>query len=158
MCHFCSDSFLCSSLTLTVIPNIAFALTPTPVVTPTLTPLSLSFYSHPFPYSPSYPSLIRIPPFSSPSLLLFFSFTQPSLLPLFSRLPCPSPILAPTPTLIHALTITLTLNPLQTQTPMPFVMAWTPGTSTHIFRLEKTHPLFAQDGSIALSISTGYLL
>ena len=79
MCHFCSDSFLCSSLTLTVIPNIAFALTPTPVVTPTLTPLSLSFYSHPFPYSPSYPSLIRIPPFSSPSLLLLFSFSSPLL-------------------------------------------------------------------------------
>jgi hypothetical protein len=26
--------------------------------------------------------------------------------------------------------------------PMPFVMAWTPGTSTHIFRLQKTHPVF----------------
>jgi hypothetical protein len=24
--------------------------------------------------------------------------------------------------------------------PMPFVMAWTPGTSTHLFRLQKTHP------------------
>ena len=26
------------------------------------------------------------------------------------------------------------------QPPMPFVMAWTPGTSTHLFRLQKTHP------------------
>jgi hypothetical protein len=24
--------------------------------------------------------------------------------------------------------------------PLPFVMAWTPGTSTHLFRLQKTHP------------------
>jgi hypothetical protein len=25
--------------------------------------------------------------------------------------------------------------------PMPFVMAWSPDTSTHIFRLSKTHPV-----------------
>ena len=36
--------------------------------------------------------------------------------------------------------------------PMPFVMAWTPGTSTHIFRLEKTHPIFEEDKLLALSI------
>jgi len=37
---------------------------------------------------------------------------------------------------------------------MPFVMAWTPGTSTHIFRLEKTHPMFEDDELLHLSIST----
>lgn len=26
--------------------------------------------------------------------------------------------------------------------PMPFIMAWTAGTSTHMFRLSKTHPIF----------------
>lgn len=36
--------------------------------------------------------------------------------------------------------------------PMPFVMAWTPGTSTHIFRLEKTHPVFETDPLLKLSI------
>lgn len=36
--------------------------------------------------------------------------------------------------------------------PMPFVMGWTPGTSTHIFRLQKTFPLFEQDSLIAKSI------
>jgi hypothetical protein len=120
----------------------------------TLTLLLLS----PLPLLPFLPFSFLIPPFSSPSLILLFSFTQHPLLPLFPRLPCPSPILTPTPTLIHALTITLTPTTLHTQIPMPFVMAWTPGTSTHIFRLEKTHPLFAQDDSIALSISTGHRL
>ena len=38
------------------------------------------------------------------------------------------------------------------QPPMPFVMAWTPGTSTHIFRLEKTVPAFEYDKDLALSI------
>lgn len=38
--------------------------------------------------------------------------------------------------------------------PMPFVMAWTPGTSTHIFRLEKTHSVFETDPLLALSIKT----
>ena len=38
------------------------------------------------------------------------------------------------------------------QPPMPFVMAWTPGTSTHIFRLEKTVPEFETDPELALSI------
>lgn len=38
------------------------------------------------------------------------------------------------------------------QPPMPFVMAWTPGTSTHIFRLEKTVPEFETDKELALSI------
>ena len=37
---------------------------------------------------------------------------------------------------------------------MPFVMAWTPGTSTHIFRLEKTHPVFEEDNLLKQSIST----
>ena len=32
--------------------------------------------------------------------------------------------------------------------------AWTPGTSTHIFRLEKTHPMFEDDELLRLSIST----
>ena len=36
--------------------------------------------------------------------------------------------------------------------PMPFVMGWTPGTSTHIFRLEKTVPMFEEDPDLALSI------
>lgn len=40
------------------------------------------------------------------------------------------------------------------QPPMPFVMAWTAGTSTHIFRLEKTHPQFEFDPLLKLSIST----
>jgi hypothetical protein len=35
---------------------------------------------------------------------------------------------------------------------MPFVMAWTPGTSTHLFRLEKTHPVFETDPFITKSI------
>lgn len=35
--------------------------------------------------------------------------------------------------------------------PMPFVMAWTPGTSTHLFRLEKTHPVFEEDKYLAKS-------
>ena len=35
---------------------------------------------------------------------------------------------------------------------MPFVMGWTPGTSTHIFRLQKTFPIFEQDPLIAKSI------
>lgn len=38
------------------------------------------------------------------------------------------------------------------QPPMPFVMAWTPGTSTHIFRLQKTHEVFEQNNFIARSI------
>lgn len=38
--------------------------------------------------------------------------------------------------------------------PMPFVMAWTPGTSTHIFRLEKTHSIFETDPLLKLSIKT----
>ena len=38
--------------------------------------------------------------------------------------------------------------------PMPFVMAWTPGTSTHIFRLEKTHSVFETDSQLAQSIKT----
>jgi hypothetical protein len=36
--------------------------------------------------------------------------------------------------------------------PMPFVMGWTPGTSTHIFRLEKTYPIFETDHYLKLSI------
>eukprot|EP01035_Chromulina_nebulosa_P017287 gene17287-22823_t len=36
--------------------------------------------------------------------------------------------------------------------PMPFVMAWTPGTSTHIFRLGITHPYFTEDVDIVRSI------
>ena len=36
--------------------------------------------------------------------------------------------------------------------PMPFVMAWTPGTSTHLFRLGKTHPVFEQNPYLALSM------
>jgi hypothetical protein len=36
--------------------------------------------------------------------------------------------------------------------PMPFVMAWTPGTSTHIFRLTKTVPQFEYDPQLQLSI------
>ena len=35
---------------------------------------------------------------------------------------------------------------------MPFVMAWTPGTSTHLFRLQKTHPVFEYDPLLRLSI------
>lgn len=38
------------------------------------------------------------------------------------------------------------------QPPMPFVMVWTAGTSTHIFRLSKTHPIFELDPLLALSI------
>ena len=37
--------------------------------------------------------------------------------------------------------------------PMPFVMGWTPGTSTHIFRLQKTHPIFETDPHLVRSIS-----
>lgn len=36
--------------------------------------------------------------------------------------------------------------------PMPFIMGWTPGTSTHIFRLQKTHPIFETDPYILKSI------
>ena len=36
--------------------------------------------------------------------------------------------------------------------PRPFVMAWTPGTSTHIFRLQKTVPAFETDPALVLSI------
>lgn len=36
--------------------------------------------------------------------------------------------------------------------PMPFVMAWTPGTSTHLFRLQKTHPVFEEHPLLARSI------
>jgi hypothetical protein len=36
--------------------------------------------------------------------------------------------------------------------PRPFVMAWTPGTSTHIFRLQKTVPAFETDPDLVLSI------
>jgi hypothetical protein len=36
--------------------------------------------------------------------------------------------------------------------PMPFVMAWTPGTSTHLFRLQKTHPIFEYHPLLAASI------
>ncbi|RYG69047.1 hypothetical protein EON64_03715 [archaeon] len=36
--------------------------------------------------------------------------------------------------------------------PMPFVMAWTPGTSTHIFRLQKTFPVFEENPYLAKSI------
>jgi hypothetical protein len=35
---------------------------------------------------------------------------------------------------------------------MPFVMGWTPGTSTHIFRLQKTHPVFETDPLLVGSI------
>lgn len=35
--------------------------------------------------------------------------------------------------------------------PMPFVMAWTPGSSTHMFRLQKTHPVFENDANIMRS-------
>jgi hypothetical protein len=38
------------------------------------------------------------------------------------------------------------------QPPMPFVMAWTPGTSTHIFRLEKTVSEFETDKELISSI------
>jgi hypothetical protein len=38
------------------------------------------------------------------------------------------------------------------QPPMPFIMGWTPGTSTHIFRLTKTHPIFAHHPEIVKSI------
>jgi len=37
--------------------------------------------------------------------------------------------------------------------PMPFVMGWTPGTSTHIFRLQKTHPVFETDPHLVRSIT-----
>lgn len=36
--------------------------------------------------------------------------------------------------------------------PMPFVMAWTPGTSTHLFRLQTTHPIFQKNPYLAASI------
>jgi hypothetical protein len=36
--------------------------------------------------------------------------------------------------------------------PMPFVMAWTPGTSTHLFRLGKTHPVFESNAYLAKSM------
>ena len=36
--------------------------------------------------------------------------------------------------------------------PMPFVMAWTSGTQTHIFRLGKTHPIFEDDDILRRSI------
>jgi hypothetical protein len=36
--------------------------------------------------------------------------------------------------------------------PMPFVMAWTAGTNTHIFRLGKTHPIFETDPMLKQSI------
>eukprot|EP01040_Poterioochromonas_malhamensis_P005249 gene5249-5629_t len=36
--------------------------------------------------------------------------------------------------------------------PMPFLMAWTPGTSTHLFRLQKTHPIFEQNTYLDQSI------
>ena len=35
---------------------------------------------------------------------------------------------------------------------MPFVMAWTAGTQTHIFRLGKTHPRFEEDLQLKRSI------
>lgn len=41
---------------------------------------------------------------------------------------------------------------LHQQPPMPFVMAWTPGTSTHLFRLGKTHEVFETDPYLAKSI------
>lgn len=37
------------------------------------------------------------------------------------------------------------------QPPMPFVMAWSPGTSTHLFRLQKTHPIFEENPYLAKS-------
>jgi hypothetical protein len=37
--------------------------------------------------------------------------------------------------------------------PMPMVMAWTAGTSTHIFRLKKTHPIFEYNPLLLQSIS-----
>lgn len=36
--------------------------------------------------------------------------------------------------------------------PMPFVMAWTAGTSTHLFRLTKTHPIFETHPKLVKSI------
>lgn len=38
------------------------------------------------------------------------------------------------------------------QPPRPFVMAWTPGTSTHLFRLQKTHPVFETHPKLVRSI------
>ena len=38
------------------------------------------------------------------------------------------------------------------QPPMPFVMAWTPGTSTHLFRLSKHVPAFEYDPLLYLSL------
>jgi hypothetical protein len=38
------------------------------------------------------------------------------------------------------------------QGPMPFVMAWSPGTSTHLFRLATTHPYFDKNMLIKNSI------
>jgi len=38
------------------------------------------------------------------------------------------------------------------QPPQPFVMGWTPGTSTHLFRLQKTHPVFESDPLLLRSL------
>ena len=37
--------------------------------------------------------------------------------------------------------------------PMPMVMAWTAGTSTHLFRLKKTHPIFEYNPLLLQSIN-----